>query len=126
MLERWITETPFREAAAPAQSDLDVAKGANAKDILERHWYTWITDTDWAWLAEKGINTVRIPVRRFSLFPTDVAMFAIGHRVGPLSFAESSPSDRLLSCVRCRPFGTPIYRLRGTRGNLRGSMEQDH
>ena len=63
MLERWITETPFREAVAPAQSDLDVAKEANAKDILERHWDTWITDTDWAWLAEKGINTVRIPVR---------------------------------------------------------------
>jgi len=64
VLERWIVDSPFHSADGPAQSDLDVARGANAKGILERHWDTWITDSDWAWIAERGVNTVRIPVRR--------------------------------------------------------------
>lgn len=63
VLERWISDSPFRNAAGSGQSDLDVATGSGAKEILEHHWDTWIVDTDWEWLAEKGINTVRIPVR---------------------------------------------------------------
>ncbi|KZT07056.1 glycoside hydrolase family 5 protein [Laetiporus sulphureus 93-53] len=63
VLERWIADSPFRCAASPAQSDLDVARGSNAKEILEQHWDTWITEDDWKWIADKGINTVRIPVR---------------------------------------------------------------
>ena len=67
VLERWISESPFRNARPPAQSDLDVAKGEGAKGILEQHWDTWITEDDW--LAEKGINTVRIPVCLRSSLP---------------------------------------------------------
>ncbi|KAG6332793.1 hypothetical protein ID866_6295 [Astraeus odoratus] len=62
VLERWITETPFRHALFPGQSDLDIAKGTQPKEILERHWDSWITAEDFAWLSSKGINTVRIPV----------------------------------------------------------------
>ncbi|KAH9926847.1 glycoside hydrolase superfamily [Amylocystis lapponica] len=60
VLERWIAEAPFRLAKAPAQSDLDVARGEQAKEVLESHWDTWITEKDWAWIAE--LNTVRIPI----------------------------------------------------------------
>lgn len=63
VLERWIAETPFAQAVPPGQSDLDVAKGAHAKEILERHWDSWITNNDFEWLAARGINAVRIPVR---------------------------------------------------------------
>lgn len=62
VLERWIADSPFRLAAAPGQSDLDVARGANAQAVLEQHWDTWITEDDWAWIAQRGINTVRLPV----------------------------------------------------------------
>ncbi|TBU37979.1 glycoside hydrolase [Dichomitus squalens] len=71
VLERWITETPFKAAAAPAQSDLDVAKGENAKGILERHWDTWITEDDWNWLSATGINTVRIPIGYYHICGAD-------------------------------------------------------
>lgn len=63
VLERWIADTPFAQAAPPGQSDLDVAKGSHAKEILERHWDSWITKQDFEWLAARGINAVRIPVR---------------------------------------------------------------
>ena len=61
VLERWITDVPFQIAQYPGQSDLDVAKGERARETLEEHWDTWITEEDWVWLAEYGINTVRIP-----------------------------------------------------------------
>ena len=67
VLERWITDSPFQHAFQPAQSDLDVARSTNAKHILERHWDTWITEEDWLWISEHGINTVRIPVSCFLL-----------------------------------------------------------
>ncbi|KAI0367432.1 glycoside hydrolase [Pilatotrama ljubarskyi] len=71
VLERWICESPFHNAAAPAQSDLDVANGSNAKETLERHWDTWIVEDDWAWLAERGINTVRIPIGYYHICGAD-------------------------------------------------------
>jgi len=62
VLERWIADRPFREAHTPGQSDLDVARGTHGREILQDHWRNWIVESDWAWLAETGINTVRIPV----------------------------------------------------------------
>ncbi|KAL5523241.1 EXG3_1 [Sanghuangporus sanghuang] len=61
-LERWISDAPFRGAKAPAVSDYDTARGENAKEILENHWDNWITEADWVWLSDHGINTVRIPI----------------------------------------------------------------
>ncbi|KAI0353871.1 glycoside hydrolase [Trametes cingulata] len=71
VLERWICDSPFHDAVAPAQSDLDVAKGSHAKEVLERHWDTWIVEDDWAWLAERGINTVRIPIGYYHICGVD-------------------------------------------------------
>ncbi|KZT25264.1 glycoside hydrolase family 5 protein, partial [Neolentinus lepideus HHB14362 ss-1] len=74
VLERWITESPFRSAASPGQSDLDVARGSNAKEILEHHWDTWITRADWEWLTQNGINTVRIPIGYYHLCGVDASV----------------------------------------------------
>ncbi|RDX42924.1 glycoside hydrolase [Lentinus brumalis] len=71
VLERWIADGPFRAARAPAQSDLDIASGPDAKSILEHHWDTWITDQDWVWLAGHGINTVRIPIGYYHVCGAD-------------------------------------------------------
>ena len=117
MLERWIAETPFREAEAPAQSDLDVAKGANAKEILEQHWDTWITEADWAWLAEKGINTVRIPVSSYidpHRLPQMWRCHSWTSRPSALiSLSRFRCVDRLLSSLRRRSLGPQMHRLRG-------------
>ncbi|KAL1948719.1 hypothetical protein VTO73DRAFT_10525 [Trametes versicolor] len=71
VLERWISDSPFRNAAGSGQSDLDVATGSGAKEILEHHWDTWIVDADWDWLAEQGINTVRIPIGYYHICGVD-------------------------------------------------------
>jgi glucan 1,3-beta-glucosidase len=62
MLEAWIASSPFKDAAAPKQSDLDVAKGKNAKRNLEEHWDSWIKEDDWKWIVENGFDSVRLPV----------------------------------------------------------------
>ncbi|RDB15978.1 Glucan 1,3-beta-glucosidase 3 [Hypsizygus marmoreus] len=74
VLERWITDEPFHSAHAPAQSDLDVARGSNAKATLEKHWDSWIVEEDWAWIAQRGINTVRIPIGYYHLCGADPAV----------------------------------------------------
>ncbi|KAL6306461.1 glycoside hydrolase superfamily [Sparassis latifolia] len=71
VLERWITDMPFRFANGPAQSDLDVAQGSRAQEVLEHHWDTWITEQDWAWIAARGINTVRIPIGYYHICGAD-------------------------------------------------------
>ncbi|PCH35019.1 glycoside hydrolase family 5 protein [Wolfiporia cocos MD-104 SS10] len=71
VLERWIADGPFRAADSPAQSDLDVVRGTNAKAILEQHWDTWITQDDWEWIAQRGINTVRIPIGYYHICGAD-------------------------------------------------------
>ncbi|KAJ7089811.1 glycoside hydrolase family 5 protein [Mycena belliarum] len=71
VLERWITDAPFRHAEPPAQSDLDVARGAHAKQVLEAHYDNWITESDWAWISELGLNTVRIPIGYYHLCGAD-------------------------------------------------------
>ncbi|KAH9836121.1 glycoside hydrolase [Rhodofomes roseus] len=71
VLERWIADAPFRSADGPAQSDLDVARGSHAKEVLERHWDTWITEEDWAWIADRGFNTVRLPIGFYHICGVD-------------------------------------------------------
>ncbi|KAG8926337.1 Glucan 1,3-beta-glucosidase 3 [Tulasnella sp. 417] len=66
-LEPWIVQAPYRSASGTRASDLDVAKGKNAQDIIEDHWENFITDEDWEWLVERGINTVRLPIGYYHL-----------------------------------------------------------
>ncbi|KAG8817480.1 Glucan 1,3-beta-glucosidase 3, partial [Serendipita sp. 411] len=64
LLEGWMAPSLFTCASGPAISELDVAKGWNgqSKAVLERHWDTFITEDDFAWLAGIGINTLRLPL----------------------------------------------------------------
>ncbi|GFZ42614.1 hypothetical protein JCM24511_00331 [Saitozyma sp. JCM 24511] len=72
-LGAWFVQEPFfnsdvfRNAEQPKGSDLDIAKGKDAKAILERHWDSWITDEDWKWIKERGFNSVRIPIGYYHL-----------------------------------------------------------
>lgn len=46
------------------------AKGLkSARHHMEQHWDTWITESDFEYLASKGVNTVRIPIGYWSVGP---------------------------------------------------------
>lgn len=80
--EQWMNPSLFTCASGRQQAELDVASGwgnvNNARQVLERHWDTWITEEDFTYLATigmectlvsstggkltSGINTVRLPI----------------------------------------------------------------
>ncbi|KAJ7685071.1 glycoside hydrolase [Mycena polygramma] len=71
--EDWLTPSVFKEAAGPKVSELDIASGSDSTDcarmVLETHWETFITESDFFYLSSIGINTVRIPIGYWSLGP---------------------------------------------------------
>ena len=60
--ERWIYDKPYQQAASPGQADFDIASGKDAKRLYEEHWDSYMTEDDWQWLADRGFNSVRLPV----------------------------------------------------------------
>lgn len=71
--EQWMTPSVFSCASGKRISELDIASGwgshDNARAVLERHWDTFITQSDFQYLANIGINTVRLPIGYWSLGP---------------------------------------------------------
>lgn len=68
-----MTPSVFACASGQQLSELDIATGWNSIDnarmVLEHHWDTWITASDFEYLASIGINTVRLPIGYWSLGP---------------------------------------------------------
>lgn len=62
VLEKWITPSLFEGLQAFDETSYCVELGeAEATRRLHHHWKTFITRDDFAWLAEAGINAVRLP-----------------------------------------------------------------
>lgn len=72
-----MTPSVFTCASGKRASELDVASGwgslDNARAVLEYHWDTWITRSDFEYLSSIGINTVRLPIGYWSLGPDFVS-----------------------------------------------------
>ena len=62
VLEKWMTPSLFQGLQALDETSYCVELGQQAQQSLKAHWNTFITVEDFAWLAETGINAVRIPI----------------------------------------------------------------
>ncbi len=62
VLEKWMTPSLFTGLKAEDETAWCIELGAQAEPILKQHWHTFINRDDFAWLAETGINAVRIPI----------------------------------------------------------------
>ncbi|KAG8743635.1 Glucan 1,3-beta-glucosidase 3 [Ceratobasidium sp. 428] len=71
--ENWMKPSLVECASGAKSAELDIASGwgdpKSARSVLERHWDTWITEDDFAWLEKTGVNTVRLPIGYWSLGP---------------------------------------------------------
>ncbi|BEI92905.1 uncharacterized protein CcaverHIS019_0505330 [Cutaneotrichosporon cavernicola] len=65
--EDWLATELYKHAVEPRGSDFDLARAPNAKALMEHHWDTWITDSDWEWIRSKGFNSVRLPIGYYHL-----------------------------------------------------------
>ncbi|KAF8447349.1 glycoside hydrolase [Boletus edulis BED1] len=74
--ENWMVPSLFTCASEPRSAEINIASGwgfvDNARAVLERHWDTFINQTDFDHLASIGINTVRLPIGYWTLGPTFV------------------------------------------------------
>ena len=63
VLEKWMKPSLFSGMRAKDETSWCVELGREeASRRLREHWDTWITEADFAWIADHGFNAVRIPV----------------------------------------------------------------
>jgi glucan 1,3-beta-glucosidase len=82
VLERWMAPSLFAGLAATDETTFCTELGADAGPRLREHWNRWITRADFEWLAERGINAVRIPVGHWILgapYPRHASYGAAAH-----------------------------------------------
>ncbi len=65
VLEKWMTPSLF--AGTDAVDEYTFMSSANAAARLRRHRETFITEADLAWIAEQGMDMVRLPVGHWVL-----------------------------------------------------------
>ena len=69
VLEKWMTPSLFEGLQARDETSYCVELGEKAAQALTKHWNTFITREDFAWLAQTGINAVRIPLGHWIFGP---------------------------------------------------------
>ncbi|MGR8934554.1 MAG: glycoside hydrolase family 5 protein [Gammaproteobacteria bacterium] len=69
VLEKWMTPSLFAGLEAGDETAYCVELGERAEPSLHKHWETFITRDDFAWLAGIGIDAVRIPLGHWIFGP---------------------------------------------------------
>ena len=83
VLEKWMTPSIFEGLEAVDETTYCVELGDKAEGMLKQHWDTFITRKDFVWLANIGINAVRIPVGHWIFGPDYPYHSYYGHNVHP-------------------------------------------
>ncbi len=70
VLEKWIVPSVFKGLSAPDEYTIGKELGSvKAAALLKRHRETWITEKDFRWIADHGLNTVRLPIGYWAVMP---------------------------------------------------------
>lgn len=69
LLEKWMVPSLFEGLAATDETTWCAELGPAAAGRLRVHWDGFVTYEDFAWIAERGLNAVRIPVGHWIFGP---------------------------------------------------------
>jgi glucan 1,3-beta-glucosidase len=69
VLEKWMKPSLFEGLAATDETTWCAELGRDAADRLRAHWNSFITRDDFEWLADAGVNAVRLPIGHWVLGP---------------------------------------------------------
>jgi glucan 1,3-beta-glucosidase len=86
VLERWMTPSLFKDI--DAKDEYSFMSSPNSLDKIELHRKTFITETDFKWIAENSLNAVRIPVGYWILDGDDPYQAGIGYLDWAMNMAE--------------------------------------
>jgi glucan 1,3-beta-glucosidase len=112
----------FACASGKRASEHDIATGwgstDNARAVLEHHWDSFITRSDFEYLASIGINTVRLPIGYWSLGP----VFCQGTDFEPVADVYRDSWPRILRAINwAAQFGIGVLvDLHGAPGSQNG------
>ena len=67
VLEKWMTPNVFEGTKAGDEFELSSELGPRASERLNRHRDTFITEADFAWIAARGLDSIRLPVGFWAL-----------------------------------------------------------
>lgn len=67
VLEKWMTPSLFEGLKAKDETTLCVELKDKAEKKLRNHWESFITEEDFRWIADAGLDSVRIPVGHWIL-----------------------------------------------------------
>ncbi len=70
VLEKWIKPDLFEGVSGPDETVFCKEK-TDAKQNLQKHWDTFIVESDFAYIKERGINSVRIPIPWWTFVETN-------------------------------------------------------
>ncbi len=62
LLEKWMVPSLFEGLEATDETTWCAELGPAAGERLRQHWDSFITREDFAWIAGRGLNAVRIPI----------------------------------------------------------------
>jgi glucan 1,3-beta-glucosidase len=69
VLEKWIVPSLFNGLNATDETSFCLELASEAETVLKKHWDTFIIEEDFKWIAERGLNAVRIPVGHWIFGP---------------------------------------------------------
>lgn len=69
VLERWMKPALFAGTDATDEYSLGLALGDRTERVLREHRETFITESDFRWMRDAGLNAVRIPIGYWLLNP---------------------------------------------------------
>ena len=96
ILERWMRPSLFDGTGARDEYTLSEALGARAESVLLRHRDTFITEDDFAWLRDRGLNAVRIPFGYWHFAPEAPYVASPQHLDRAIDLAEAHGLEVLL------------------------------
>lgn len=89
LLERWMRPSLFADTRAGDEYTLCQALGASAESVLRRHRDTYMTEVDFRWLSERGLNAVRLPFGYWHFDPDPPYVATPEHVDAAISWAEA-------------------------------------
>ena len=69
LLEKWMVPSLFEGLEATDETTWCAELGPAATERLRRHWNSFVTREDFAWIATHGLNAVRIPIGHWIFGP---------------------------------------------------------
>ena len=115
ILEKWLTPSVFRDLNA--EDEWGISQTATGRKRIQAHRKTFLTESDFAWLHDHGVNFVRLPVPYWAVVESDEYVSAHKEVVWAMRMAEKYDLKVLLD-LHAAPGGQNVGDHSGKKGEM--------